>query len=135
MNHTSAITAATMRATATRESVFNIALVVQIPFVVHIAFRILLIFYSCMNTRRNTAVRNIAGVKRYRDGRLAINVLSRRQKPRWRMLMLNGDWYDRDRLRAELQAAGFFVPQSRRPLTPNERGAARNLQPWTLGPR
>ena len=86
-----------------------------------------------MNTQNK--VRNIARVKRYRNGRLAVDVMSRRQKPRWRMLMMNGDWYDRDSLRAEMRAMGHFVPQTRRALAQAEVAHIQNSEPWRLMPR
>ncbi len=86
-------------------------------------------------SNRNRNVKNLADVTRYRNGRLAIDVLARRQKPRWRMLFLDGDWYDRNRLRAELARLGEFVPQTRRALRLGEILAIRDTQPWRLRPR
>ena len=62
-----------------------------------------------------------SGVARYLDGRLGDNRLSRREVARWRLVKLNGVWYDRARLARELRlAASRRVPHSRRLLTPAE---------------
>lgn len=84
-------------------------------------------------------MRVVTGVRRTRNGRLAINRLSRTAKPRWRMILLDGQWYDRNRLRAlviDAQRAGrrTVVPHSLRNLTPAELANATDLQPWTLLP-
>ncbi len=78
------------------------------------------------------------GMHRVRNGRLGVNRLSRREKARWRMLALNGEFYDRDRLRAALadQArrglAAPVVPHSRRRLTRAELDAIADPNPWRL---
>ena len=97
-------------------------------------------------------MRELTGVRRSRNGRLAIDWLSRRQKPRWRMLSLDGQMYDRDRLRdrvrqrvaqtrvATAAAAGAtaagataaVVPSTSRPLTAEEVAAVMNTNPWRL---
>lgn len=62
-----------------------------------------------------------SGVARYLDGRLAGDRLSRREVARWRLVRLNGVWYDRARLAAQMRlAAARRVPHSRRQLTPAE---------------
>jgi hypothetical protein len=76
----------------------------------------------------------LAAVRRYRNGRLAMNALSRRLKSRWRMIAIEDEWYDRERLRAEL-SRGLHVPQTRRALTQNELARIRNSFPWALAPR
>lgn len=47
------------------------------------------------------------------------------------MLPLDSTWYDRNRLRA-LVAARAVVPSTTRPLTPAERVAIANTNPWSL---
>ena len=85
-------------------------------------------------------VREITGVRRVRNGRLAVNRISRATKPRWRMLALDGQWYDRDRLRelvvgARRDGRRTAVPHSTRALTAAELDAILNTNPWTLLPR
>ncbi len=81
--------------------------------------------------REAQALRAAARVMRARNGRLAVDWITRRQKPRWHMLPLDSTWYDRDRLRA-LVAARAVVPSTSRPLTPGERRAIANTHPWKL---
>lgn len=104
-----------------------------------------------MTTTSKTAknLQELTGVRRSRNGRLAIDWLSRRQKPRWRMVALDGQLYDRDRLRDRLQdrlrqrgtntaatvvnrAAVTVVPSTSRPLTPQEVAEVMNANPWRL---
>lgn len=70
-----------------------------------------------------------AGVARYRNGRLDIDWFSRSLRPRWRMVRLNGQWYDRDGVRG-LAA----VPATRRRLTAAELAHVRDPAPWSLAP-
>ena len=79
-------------------------------------------------------LRVMAQVARARNGRLAIDWISRRQRPRWRMLRLNGDWYDRQRLGETVRRRGPVVPASRRPLTPAELEELEDPNPWGLFP-
>lgn len=81
--------------------------------------------------REAQAMRAAARVMRARNGRLAVDWISRRQKPRWHMLPLDSTWYDRARLRA-LVAARAVVPSTSRPLTPGERAAIADANPWSL---
>lgn len=73
-----------------------------------------------------------AGVARYRDGRLEPNWLSRNLRPRWRMVRLNGQWYNRDLLRNRITDRGAQVPATRRALTNAEARNVRNTNPWSL---
>lgn len=60
-----------------------------------------------------------SGVARYLNGRLADDRMSRREVARWRLVRLDGVWYDRRRLADALRlAATRRVPHSRRLLTP-----------------
>lgn len=78
-------------------------------------------------------LRAIAGVARARNGRLAIDWISRRQKPRWRMVVLDGQHYNRDRLRRIVdRGRAVIVPRLKRPLTAAEVRAIRDPNPWTL---
>lgn len=79
-------------------------------------------------------LRALAKVARARNGRLAIDWLSRRQKPRWRMIALNSQWYDRERLRATLRGRPPppAVPASRRRLTQAELNGIYDPNPWRL---
>ncbi len=78
-------------------------------------------------------LQNLAGTARTRNGRLAINWQSRRSMPRWRMVPLNGQWYNRGRLRATVQRRPK-VPHSGRALTAEELANALNTNPWSLAP-
>lgn len=93
------------------------------------------------NRRRNAArlrqdlaaLRDAMDLHRTRNGRPAINWMSRRTLPRWRMVPLNGQWYERGRLaRAVTQSPS--VPHSRRRLTPAELRNATNTEPYSLAP-
>lgn len=81
-------------------------------------------------------LRELAAAARARNGRLAIDWLSRAQKPRWRMVWLDGEWYNRARLRRDVDARprAPAVPASRRPLTPAELADLRDPNPWGLFP-
>lgn len=79
-----------------------------------------------------TNLASTAGVARFRDGRLEPDWLSRDLRPRWRMLRLNGQWYNRNRLRDRLEERGPQVPATRRALTAQELANARNTNPWSL---
>lgn len=84
-------------------------------------------------------VRNVTGVRRTRNGRLALNRLSRATKARWRMIQLDGQWYDRERLRAMTEAVQrsgrrATVPHSTRAMTTAELEDVLDLEPWTLLP-
>jgi hypothetical protein len=91
-------------------------------------------FFTRINEMNN--VRAVTGVRRVRNGRLAINRLSRAAKPRWRMILLDGQWYDRDRLRALVSNTRrrTAVPHSARALTAAELADVMDLEPWTLLP-
>lgn len=59
---------------------------------------------------------------RYLNGRLALNWLGRRLKSRWRMVLLDGQWYDRAAIKAWIAARfdrelGVYVPHSRKAFT------------------
>lgn len=59
---------------------------------------------------------------RYLNGRPALNWLGRRMKSRWRMVPLDGEWYDRAGIRAWISARtqrglAVYVPHSKKPLT------------------
>lgn len=81
-------------------------------------------------------LQNTTQTSRVRNGRLAINWLSRRAIARWRMIPLDGQWYDRGRLKASVRAAAGpeAVPHSRRKLTPAELRNVMNSAPWSLAP-
>ena len=81
-------------------------------------------------------LRLIAGVARARNGRLAIDWISRRQKPRWRMVLLDGQYYNRRRLRELLdrRPAPAAVPASRRQLRDPEIEDIVDSNPWGLYP-
>lgn len=91
--------------------------------------------------REAQAMRAAARVMRARNGRLAVDWITRTQKPRWHMLPLDSTWYDRGRLRALVAAraggvgaggAGAVVPSTSRPLTRRELAAIANTNPWSL---
>lgn len=81
--------------------------------------------------REAQALRAAARVMRARNGRLAVDWISRAQKPRWHMLALDSTWYNRAGLRA-LAAARAVVPSTSRPLTSAERRAINDANPWRL---
>jgi len=90
--------------------------------------------------RELAELRGITQVHRTRNGRLQVDWLSRRSLPRYKMLALNGQWYDRRRLRDRIRsdrAAGrrLSVPHSSRALTTAELAAATDPNPWSLAPR
>ncbi len=74
------------------------------------------------------------GLTRYLNGRLADDRLSRRQVPRWRLVRLDGVWYDRarlaERLRSEAAARRRAIPHSRRALTPAEIARLESPRPY-----
>lgn len=82
------------------------------------------------------SLRALARMARARNGRLQINWVSRAQKPRWRMVFLDGQWYERDGLRALLdrRPKPEVVPASRRRMTNAELRALRDPNPWGLFP-
>jgi hypothetical protein len=73
----------------------------------------------------------LAGVRRTRNGRLAVDWLSRRQVPRWRLVVLDGDWYARNGIRRRA-AARPAVPKTGRRLTDAERADLADANPWRL---
>lgn len=79
-----------------------------------------------------TSLASTAGMARFRDGRLETDWLSRDLRPRWRMVRLNGQWYNRNRLRNRVQARGPQVPATRRELTNAELDNVTNANPWSL---
>ena len=73
--------------------------------------------------------------QRYLNGRLALNWLGRRMKSRWRMVLLDGQWYDRFGIRAWIKARldrglGAFVPHSKKPLSKADMGAIYDPTPF-----
>lgn len=89
--------------------------------------------------RELAALKGIADIHRTRDGRLAVNWLSRRQQARWRMLAMNGQWYNRGRLRNSVRSNASrgkapLVPHSSRRMTNAELANALNASPWSLAP-
>lgn len=81
-------------------------------------------------------LRALARVARARNGRLEINWISRAQRPRWRMVFLDGQWYERDSLQRLLDRRPLpeVVPASRRRLTNAELRKLRDPNPWRLIP-
>lgn len=79
-------------------------------------------------------LRVLAGMARARNGRLEINWISRYEKPRWKMIKLDGEWYDRERLKKMLdrRPKPEIVPGSRRRLTAAELDVIRDPSPWSL---
>lgn len=80
-------------------------------------------------------LQNTTQMSRTRNGRMAINWLSRRAIARWRMIPLDGQWYERGRLKTSVAAApAGTVPHSRRKLTEAELRNVMNSAPWSLAP-
>lgn len=73
-----------------------------------------------------------AGVARYRNGRLEVDWLSRALLPRWRMVRLDGQWYERRALRDAVRGGASQVPATRRRLTAAEVADAVDDAPWSL---
>ncbi len=92
-----------------------------------------------MSSSEADRVRDLVGIARYRNGRLGVNWLSRRQMPRWRLVSLNGTSYSRDGLRRRLEMLekldrDLIVPVTRRLMTARELAAIRDPNPWSLFP-
>lgn len=79
-----------------------------------------------------TNLASTAGMARFRDGRLEPDWLSRDLRPRWRMVRLNGQWYNRNQLRNRVAGRGAQVPATRRELTNQELANVTNTNPWSL---
>lgn len=79
-------------------------------------------------------LRDIAGVHRARNGRLDIDWISRSQKSKWRMVPLDGQWYNRAGLVALVskRPKPERVPASRRELTNAELRDLTDPNPWRL---
>ena len=59
---------------------------------------------------------------RYLNGRQALNWLGRRMKSRWRMVSLDGEWYDRTAIKTWISARtqrglAVHVPHSKKAFT------------------
>lgn len=81
------------------------------------------------------ALANQLGLARQRNGRLEVDWLTRELRPRWRMIQLDGQWYDLEGLRARLASSPRGrpeVPGSRRALTAEELAAILDPNPWSL---
>lgn len=89
-----------------------------------------------VSTNAADVLRKLTEVRRKRNGRLDIDWIDRTQKPRWKQVAFNGQWYNRDKLRQMLarRPKPEVVPASRRPLTGKELDAVRDPAPWRLGP-
>lgn len=70
----------------------------------------------------------------YRNGRLALDWMTRRQVPRWRLVKLDGTWYDPVLLRSLLASrpGRERVPATGRPLTQDEWLRLMDPNPWRL---
>lgn len=85
---------------------------------------------SAMN-REAERLRALAKVARARNGRLAIDWITRTQKPRWHMMALDSQQYNRGRLRAMADRRPV-VPSTSRRLTNAEMRRIRDPNPWRL---
>lgn len=83
-------------------------------------------------------LRVLAEMARARNGRLAVDWFTRAQIPRWKLILLNGQWYERERLRQRLERSRgaanrrLTVPATGRRLTNAEIEDASNTSPWRL---
>ena len=83
-------------------------------------------------------VRELLELHRARNGRLAPDMLSRRLQARWRLLFLDGQYYDRARLRRLVERVGrarAVVPDSRRRFGPSDWEALDDPSPWRVRER
>lgn len=71
-------------------------------------------------------------VHRKRDGRMEIDYFSRRLQPRWKLIKIDGVYYDRKSLANWLLTRGASVPTSRRPFTAKELENIRDPNPYGL---
>lgn len=88
-------------------------------------------------TEAAETLRRLTKTARYRNGRMDVNWVSRAQMPRWKMMRLDGTWYERrglDRL-LRRRPPPEVAPVGRRQLTARELTALRDPNPWTLFPR
>ena len=86
-----------------------------------------------METART--VQALLELHRARNGRLAPDMLSRRMQARWRMLFLDGQYYDRARLRRVVTRVGrarAVVPDSRRRMDASNFLALDDANPWRV---
>ena len=86
-----------------------------------------------MNTRnvRMSDVADAAGVHRERDGRLDVDHFSRRLMPRWKMVRVDGRYFDRKALGAWLLERKTS-PITRRPLGARELVNATDPRPHRI---
>lgn len=80
-----------------------------------------------------------AGMHRTRNGRLEVDQLSRRLQPRWKMVRVDGRWYDRRALAAWLLghpglATVPYAPASRAGIARNQVAAITDANPYRLWP-
>lgn len=87
---------------------------------------------------RNTGDKNVVaravagtGMHRGRDGRLDVDQFSRRLIPRWRMVRVDGRFFERKALARWLLERGVS-PVSRRPVTGAEFADATNANPYRI---
>jgi hypothetical protein len=69
---------------------------------------------------------------RTRNGRLNVDFLSRRLMPRWKMIKIDGVYYERKALAEWLLRRGAYAPASRRPLTPAQSADVANANPYRI---
>lgn len=86
-------------------------------------------------TRNVAALQDLTGVHRTRNGTLALDWLTRTSRPRWRMLRLDGQWYDLGALRGSPNfTARSAVPHSYRRLSNAEERDVLNARRYSLAP-
>ena len=77
-------------------------------------------------------ISSMTDMHRTRNGRLDIDQFSRGLKPKWRMIRIDGAYFDRRKLAEWLTTRGKFAPTTRRALTSREIEALQNANPYRI---
>jgi hypothetical protein len=75
---------------------------------------------------------DLTGVHRYRNGRMDVDFSSRGLQPRWKLVKVDGVWYDRKDMARWILDRGPVSPVTRRPLTPETVTNATNVAPFRI---
>ena len=77
-------------------------------------------------------VSSMTEMHRTRNGRLDIDQFSRGLKPKWRMIRIDGAYFDRRKLAEWLTTRGKFAPTTRRALTTREIEGIQDANPYRI---
>jgi hypothetical protein len=78
-------------------------------------------------------VKNKAAMHRYKNGRLQIDYFSRQQRPKWSMIEIDGEYYDRDAIhKFVIDRSNTIVPKTLRKMTKSELEAVINKNPFKI---